>query len=116
MRLSLPCFIGAAGAAAFLFVVAHQAQQRERELDRLSRAIRDQREAVVVLEAEWAYLNRLERLQQLGSRHLDLAPMTPDRMVRMQDLPMRAAPARPPEETGRTPPQAPPRGTGERGR
>lgn len=112
--LTLVSLILAAGSAGFLFVEAHQAQRRERELDRLSRAIQEQREAVIVLEAEWAYLNRLERLQQLAGRHLDLAPVTPDRVVRVQDLPVR-----PPSEgapgPGRAAPQAPSR-QGERGR
>lgn len=89
-HLTLVSFVGAAAAAGLLFVTAHRAQQRERDLDGISKAIHDQREAIVVLEAEWAYLNRLERLQQLSTRYLDLAPMTPERMVRLEDIPIRA--------------------------
>jgi hypothetical protein len=86
---TLLCFGAAIASAGFLFVVAHQAQQREREIDRISRSIRQEREAILVLEAEWAYLNQLERLQKLGARHLGLAPMRPEHLVRFGDLPMR---------------------------
>ena len=113
--MALVSLLLAAGSAGFLFVEAHQAQRRERELDRLSKAIQEQREAVIVLEAEWAYLNRLERLQQLAGRHLDLTPITPDRMVRIQDLPVRV-PADGALESGRAAPQSPLRRPAERGR
>ena len=115
-HLTLVSLLAAGGAAGFLFLVAHQAQQRERELDGISKAIHDEREAVIVLEAEWAYLNRLERLQQLTTRHLDLAPMTTERIIRLQDLPVRVPAAKAPEEIGRPVPQAGARGTGERSR
>ena len=92
---TLLCFGAAVASAGFLFVVAHQAQQREREIDRISRSIRQEREAILVLEAEWAYLNQLERLQTLSTRHLGLTPMRPEHLVRLSDLPMR-----PPERAG----------------
>ena len=105
----------AAVGGGMLFVVAHEAQQRERELDRISQSIREAREAVVVLEAEWAYLNQLDRLQQLSARHLGLTPMMPSDVVRIRDLPMRIPAERPPDGNAR-PPLAGSRGPGERGR
>ena len=115
-HLTVLTLVAAGVAAGFLFLVAHQAQQRERELDGISKAIHDEREAVIVLEAEWAYLNRLERLQQLTARHLDLAPMSTERIIRLQDLPVRIPAVKAPEELARPTPQMGARGTGERSR
>lgn len=114
--LTLVSFACSAAAAGFLFVVAHHAQQKERQLDRISKAIHDQREAIVVLEAEWAYLNRLERLQQLTQRNLQLVPVLPERIVRTQDLPLRPLAKADEEVTGRAVPQGSSRGVGGRSR
>ncbi len=97
---TLFCMLIAAAGAGIMFMVAHQAQLREHELDRLQHAIRNARESIAVLEAEWAYLNQPQRLQQLGTRYLNMAPLTPDRIVRLEDLPLRPQPDREIEPSG----------------
>ncbi|MFN4090956.1 MAG: hypothetical protein ACK4QW_18190, partial [Alphaproteobacteria bacterium] len=63
---------------------------------RLQVEIAEAREAAHVLRAEWAYLNRLDRIRELGTTHLGLAPLGADRIVQFDDLPHRpAAPAAP---------------------
>lgn len=47
----------------------------------LQREIRSERETIAVLEAEWAYLNRPDRLLALSEKHftvLRLMPLHPD--------------------------------------
>jgi hypothetical protein len=68
---------------AFLLVVAcggmlmhtsQKVQRAEKELVRTQRALAHEKEAIRVLRAEWAYLNRPERLELLAAQYLDLVP------------------------------------------
>ena len=67
-----------------------------RELERVERGIERQREALAVLDAEWAYLNRPERLRdlvRLNDDQLRLAPLTAEAFGRPEQVPTRSAPA-----------------------
>ncbi|QBY00961.1 cell division protein FtsL [Rhodophyticola sp. CCM32] len=81
------------GVATFLAALAviclgywayHQnilTQHSVREVERLHRAIGAERERLSVLRAEWAYLNRPDRLRELADLNFDrlgLMPMSPD--------------------------------------
>jgi hypothetical protein len=46
-----------------------------------------ERESLHLLNAEWAYLNRPERLRTLADRHLDLAPMDSRQINAVRALP-----------------------------
>lgn len=55
-------------------------QERLREAERLERAIASERERLSILAAEWAYLNRPDRLADLvamNAARMPLAPMAP---------------------------------------
>jgi len=57
----------------------HKTQQSRAEVNELRREIRGLREAIGVQRAEWAYLNRPERLRELVEMNfmrLQLMPMT----------------------------------------
>lgn len=57
----------------------HKTQQSRAEVNELRREIRGLREAIGVQRAEWAYLNRPERLRELAEMNfmrLQLMPMT----------------------------------------
>ena len=56
-----------------LFALKYEVRGLEAELERLEREARTEQEAIRVLNAEWSYLNRPERLQALSERHLPLA-------------------------------------------
>jgi len=77
------------GLGAALFGVKHRVQRLEADLGRVNRAILADQEAIHVLKAEWAYLNRPQRLEALSRRHLELAPLTADQIVEIDDLPLR---------------------------
>jgi len=74
-------------SAAGLYQVKYAVQARESEHAALARALRDEREALHVAAAEWAHLNRPERLRKLVDRHLDLAPMAATQIVDLADWP-----------------------------
>lgn len=71
----------------------HQAiltQQAERRVERLQAEIGAQRERLSILNAEWAYLNRPDRLRELGFinfERLGLLPMSPDQFGRATQIP-----------------------------
>lgn len=82
----------------------HQAiltQQAERRVERLQAQIGAERERMAILTAEWAYLNRPDRLRELGFinfERLGLLPMSPDQFGRATQIPYpQPAPEVPPE-------------------
>ena len=73
-----------------LFHVKYQVQDLEEELARLNAAILKEQQQIHVLRAEWSYLNRPARLDDLGRRLLKLEPITAARIIRITDIPMLA--------------------------
>lgn len=74
-------------AAAGLFQLKHEVQQLEAELVALDRVLVEEYEALRVLQAEWSYLNRPERLTRLAAAHLELVPITASQIGRVHELP-----------------------------
>jgi hypothetical protein len=79
-------------AGAGLFHVSYRVQSLEDELTRVNRDILREQETIHLLRAEWSYLNEPTRLAELTRRHLALAPLSADQMVRIEDLPLRLPP------------------------
>jgi len=91
-RATVLSFALALGAGTALFVVKHEVQKLEEDLGRITRATLADQEAVHVLKAEWSYLNEPSRLQRLAEKHLDLKPVTGQRLVDLDTLPWRRGP------------------------
>ena len=79
-------------AALAVFYVSQTVEGLERELALQQRTILKQQEAIHVLEAEWSYLNRPERISLLAERFLALTPLSSDHVVSIKDLPQRLEP------------------------
>ena len=63
---------------ALSFVIYEQKYESEALVIRvteLKQSIKDERDAVAVLRAEWSHLNRPERIERLARKHLGLRPL-----------------------------------------
>jgi len=81
MRPALILWIGLPAIVTIaLLLVSYQVQTLENELEQLERKAIAQQEEIHVLNAEWSFLNRPERLTRLASKHLDLVPVTPEQL------------------------------------
>jgi cell division protein FtsL len=74
-----------------LFHVKYQVQALEDRLAKVNRDIVREQAQIHVLRGEWAYLSRPERIAELASRHLTLAPPKAAQIGSIADLPMRPA-------------------------
>ena len=91
-RSTVACGLLAVIVGAFSIVVNTEVQEQEGRLDRINSDIADQIEAINVLRAEWSYVNRPARLEDLARRHLDLRMPMPDQVMRISDLPFAERP------------------------
>jgi hypothetical protein len=111
-KLAVAFWLGLVAATGFTtFKVKYAVQDIEEELNRVRKhTIAEQQEARV-LAAEWTYLTQPERLAELNRRFLQLAPVAMKQLQsRIEDLPLRPAPAPPPDivVAAHTPPPATP--------
>ena len=75
------------GAALLLYMAKYQVQALKAQAVETSRELEAEREAMHVVAAEWAYLNRPERLQQLASKYLASSDMTVDQVAEIEAIP-----------------------------
>lgn len=73
--------------AVFVYRVKYDATRHAEDVARLRLEIQREKEAIADLRAQWAQLNRPDRIQSLAERHLSLKPMTIDQMHRLNGLP-----------------------------
>src|SRR3546814_15754724 len=88
-RSSFVGFVMATCLGMALVMVKYEAQRRVEQLAALHRQFLSSQEAIHVLEAEWSYLNRPDRLEALVHRHLDLVPMDNRQISSVELLPVR---------------------------
>jgi hypothetical protein len=83
------------GLAFWAYRENYATQQALKEMTALQNDIAALREALTLQRAEWAYLNRPERLRQLATVNFDrleLFPLTPEQLGEARDIayPMQA--------------------------
>jgi hypothetical protein len=87
-RLSTFVWIFVIVVAAFmLYKVKYQVQALKTEIAETSRELERKREALHVVAAEWAYLNRPERLQKLANKYLASTDLTVDQIAEIEAIP-----------------------------
>jgi len=83
------------GLGYWAYVENYKTQRALNEVGQLQREIGQMREELTVLRAEWAYLNRPDRLRDLAELNFDrlgLLPLAPEQFGRVEQI------AYPPEE------------------
>lgn len=79
-------------AGSWTFKVKHDSELAMQRVGELERAIAAEREAIDILRSDWALLTSPDRLQRLVERHggeLKLTPLDPERIVRIDDIPLK---------------------------
>ena len=76
-------------AAAYVYRIKMESTDRTEHVLRLQAQIREQRDAIAVLRAEWARLDAPLRLQGLAERHLPLKPLAATQYDSLKNLPER---------------------------
>lgn len=79
-----------AALAIGLYLVKYSVQDVQREVATLKVNLAAEKESLHLLNAEWAYLNRPDRLRQLADRHLDLVPLESRQINHVSALPAAA--------------------------
>ena len=76
-------------AAAYVYRIKMESTSRTERVLRLHVEIREQRDAIAALRAEWAKLDSPLRLQGLAERHLALKPIVATQYDSFKNLPER---------------------------
>lgn len=76
-------------AAAYVYRIKMESTVRTEQVLRLHADIREQRDAIASLRAEWAKLDAPMRLQGLAERHLGLKPVDARQFDALKNLPDR---------------------------
>ena len=86
-------FAGAVVTASVLsigvYAMKYEVERLDEQFAALQRKLMQQEEMLQVLEAEWTFLNRPERLKELAARHLDLKPVAVRQLTAIDTLPFR---------------------------
>lgn len=88
--LNVVVILALIGSAVYAYTIKYQTAYHAEQIAKTKIEIKAERDAIAVLRAEWSFLTRPERVQQLAERYLDLQPLTIDRLAAARQLPERA--------------------------
>ena len=89
MRIIILTAVVLASLGTTLYQVKTGIDERQTELRRLQANIVTTKRDISVLEAEWAFLSRPDRVMNLSTSLLDMAPISRDRVLPLDAIPMR---------------------------
>ena len=89
MRIIILTAIVLASLGTTLYQVKTDIDERQAELRRLTAEIATTQRDIAVLEAEWAFLSRPDRVMNLSASLLDMEPISQDRILPLEAIPMR---------------------------
>ena len=89
MRIIILTAVVLASFGSTLYQVKTGIDERQAELRRLQANIETTKRDILVLEAEWAFLSRPDRVMNLSSRLLEMKPISRDRVLPLDAIPMR---------------------------
>lgn len=88
--LNIAMIVALVGSAVYAYSIKYQTSYRAEQIAKAKFEIKAEHDAIGVLRAEWSFLTRPERIQQLSERYLDLQPLTLDKLVTARALPEKA--------------------------
>jgi hypothetical protein len=77
------------GSAGYAYSIKYETLYHAEQVAKLKAKVQRERDAIAVLHAEWALLNRPDRLQAAADKHLDLQKLKIQQLARLSDLPDR---------------------------
>ena len=89
MRIIILTAIVLASLGTTLYQVKTGIDERQAELRRLKAEIAATQRDIALLEAEWAFLSRPDRVMNLSTSLLDMKPISRDRILPLEGIPMR---------------------------
>ena len=89
MRIIILTTVVLASLGTTLYQVKTGIDERQAELRRLQANIVTTKRDISVLEAEWAFLSRPDRVMNLSTSLLDMKPISRDRVLPLDAIPMR---------------------------
>ena len=89
MRLILLSALILVGLGTTLYQVKTSIDERQDLLNSLELSIANTKRDIAVLEAEWAYISRPDRVMKLSNGLLEMAPIGQDRILPLDAIPMR---------------------------
>ena len=89
MQIIILTAIVLASLGTTLYQVKTGIDERQAELRRLHAEIATTQRDIAVLEAEWAFLSRPDRVMNLSASLLDMEPISRDRILPLEAIPMR---------------------------
>ena len=69
-----------------MFLIKHEVQILDAKLHQLHHDILTHQENILILTAEWSYLNQPSRIEGLARRHSDYRPMETKQIINIEDL------------------------------
>ena len=70
-----------------MFLIKHEVQILDAKLDKLHHDIMTHQENILILTAEWSYLNQPGRIESLARRHSDYRPTETKQIINIENLP-----------------------------
>ena len=91
IRLVLAICVVLGGSGTVLYMSKQTVDSRFEQLRSLQKEISIAKERANILEAEWAYVTRPDRILNLSNGLLLMRPITSDRILPLEAIPMRRA-------------------------
>jgi hypothetical protein len=82
-------------SAFALYHLKYEVIRQEQTLNSLKLDILAEKEAISVLRAEWAYHTNPDKLAQLSESYLNLEPLGPEKLIALEDIPLKESPENP---------------------
>jgi hypothetical protein len=87
--LNIVSIVTLVGAALYAYTIKYDSTAVAEQNVKLKAKIRDEKDLIAVMKAEWQLLNKPERLQALSAKTLDLTSMQLWQVGQFADLPKR---------------------------